>query len=140
MLHLNRRKIALSCALWAMMPQSGCTNPATIPVANLPYIRAGMTREEALALMGTPQRQETYGSTEFLIYSTDGSSNTALLNFTPIAIVDGRVTGTGRTVYDAVVQANKIGSPGRVTEPPRRISNAGDAASIGADPRSPAAE
>jgi hypothetical protein len=61
--------------------------------------------------MGPPQRQETYGATEFLIYSTDGTSNTALLNFTPVAIVDGRVTGTGRVLYDAVVEAHRSAAP-----------------------------
>lgn len=111
-LNLNARKIVLSCALWAMVPQGGCTDSATIPVANLPHIQAGMTRAEVLTMMGNPQRQETYGSTEFLIYSTDGSSNTALLNFTPIAIVDGRATGTGRVLYDAVVHAHRGGASG----------------------------
>jgi hypothetical protein len=109
--HLNARKLALWCALWAIVPQGGCTDPATIPVANLPHIHSGMARDEVLAIMGPPQRQETYGATEFLIYSTDGTSNTALLNFTPVAIVDGRVTGTGRVLYDAVVEAHKGAAP-----------------------------
>ena len=65
-----------------------------------------MTREEVIAILGEPQRQETYASTEFLIYSTDGGNTTALLHFTPIAIVDGRVTGTGRSAYDALKQAH----------------------------------
>jgi hypothetical protein len=65
-----------------------------------------MTRDEVLQIMGPPQRQEIYGSTEFLIYSTDGRSTAALLDFTPIAIVDGRVTGTGRSLYEAVVQVH----------------------------------
>jgi hypothetical protein len=55
--------------------------------------------------MGPPQRREEYGETEFLIYSADGTSSTALLDFTPIAIVNGRVTGTSRSLYDVVVQA-----------------------------------
>jgi hypothetical protein len=95
-----------------MLPQGGCTDPMTIPVAGLSQIRAGMTRQEVLDIMGPPQRQETYASTEFLIYSSDGASNTALLNFTPVAIVDGRVTGTGRVLYDAVVHASRGGAPG----------------------------
>ena len=33
-------------------------------------------------------------------------STTALLDFIPIAVADGRVTGTGRKLYDAVVQAH----------------------------------
>jgi outer membrane protein assembly factor BamE (lipoprotein component of BamABCDE complex) len=85
---------------------SGCANPATMRTSNLESVRAGMTRDQILEIMGPPQRQETYGSTEFWIYSTDGTSNTALLDFTPIAIVEGRVTGAGRKLYDAVVQAH----------------------------------
>jgi hypothetical protein len=65
-----------------------------------------MTRDQVLELLGPPQRQEMHGLTEFLIYSTDGKSATALLDFMPIAIVDGRVTGTGRSLYEAVVQAH----------------------------------
>jgi hypothetical protein len=72
-----------------------------------------MTRDEVLQIMGPPQRQEIYGATEFLIYSTDGRSTTALLDFTPIAIVDGRVTGKGRSLYEAVVQANSKGRRNR---------------------------
>ena len=95
-----------------MLPQGGCLDPAAIPIANLSKIRPGMTREEVIATLGDPQRQEMYASTEFLIYSTDGTSNTALLNFTPVAIVDGHVTGTSRVLYDAVVRASQSGLHG----------------------------
>jgi len=103
--HLSARLIVLTCALWGAL-QSGCTNPATIPVANLTQIHPGMTRQEVLAAMGPPERQEIYGTTEFLIYSADGNTDKAQSNFIPVAIVDGRVTGTGRAFYDAIVQAN----------------------------------
>jgi hypothetical protein len=108
----SARRVALWCALWAILPQGGCTDPMAMPVAGLSQIRTGMTRQEVLAILGPPQRQETYAATEFLIYSSDGTSNTALLNFTPVAIVDGRVTGTSRVLYDAVVQASRGGAPG----------------------------
>jgi hypothetical protein len=71
-----------------------------------------MTRQEVLAAMGPPQRQEIYGTTEFLIYSADTSAENAQANFIPVAIVDGRVTGTGRAFYDAIVQANTPGPHG----------------------------
>jgi hypothetical protein len=93
-------------ALWGTMFLSGCADSAGLPAVKLSAVQAGMTRDEVLAVLGPPQRQEAYGSTEFLIYSNDGVSTTALLNFTPIAIVDGRVTGVGRTMYEAVVQAH----------------------------------
>jgi hypothetical protein len=89
-----------------MMTYGGCADLAGMRTGSLASVRAGMTREEVIAILGAPQRQETYASTEFLIYSTDGASTTALLDFTPIAIVDGRVTGTGRSLYDAVKQVH----------------------------------
>jgi hypothetical protein len=100
------RGAALFVGLLALMLLAGCAKSAGEAAAKLADVRAGMTREEVLATLGTPQRQERYGLTEFLIYSTDGSSTTALLDFTPIAIVEGRVTGTGRKLYDAVVEAH----------------------------------
>jgi hypothetical protein len=99
--------------LFAFVVTNGCTNPGTMQGTRLDSIRAGMTREDVLDILGPPQRQEIYGPTEFLIYSTDGTSSTALLDFTPIAIVDGRVTGKGRTLYEAVVQAHSKQRTGR---------------------------
>jgi hypothetical protein len=68
-------------------------------------VEVGMSESQVLALMGQPQRRESQGGTEFLIYATDDRSTTVLLNFIPIAVVDGRVTGIGRHVYDHVVRA-----------------------------------
>ena len=96
---------ALICTVILIL-LTGCTNPSSMQAARLDSVRPGMTRDEVLEIMGPPQRQEIHGSTEFLIYSTDGRSTTALLDFIPIAIVDGRVTGTGRSLYEAVVQAH----------------------------------
>lgn len=94
------------CGGLLLLFASGCTNLTTVQAEKLDSVRVGMTRDELLALMGSPQRQEIHGSTEFWIYSSDGSSPTALLDFAPIAIVNGRVTGTGRSLYDAVVKAH----------------------------------
>ena len=107
---LSTRLIVLTCALCGAL-QSGCTDPGANSLANLTQIHPGqihpgMTRQEVLAAMGPPQRQEIYGTTEFLIYSADGSTDIAQANFIPVAIVDGRVTGTGRAFYEAIVQAN----------------------------------
>jgi outer membrane protein assembly factor BamE (lipoprotein component of BamABCDE complex) len=113
---LSARLIVLTCALCGVL-QSGCTDPAANPVANLTQINPGqihpgMTRQEVLAALGPPQRQEIYGTTEFLIYSTDGNTDSAQSNFLPVAIVDGRVTGTGRAFYEAIVQASNRGGQG----------------------------
>ena len=94
-----RMCIGLSFAI-----QGGCAEPAAIQSEKLDAVRVGMVRQEVLEILGPPQRQEIYGETEFLIYSTDGTSHTALIGFTPIAIVDGRVTGTGRSLYAVVVE------------------------------------
>lgn len=82
-----------------------CADPSAEWMTNLSNVKVDMTREEVIAIMGPPQRHELHGSTEFLIYATDGKSTTALLDFTPVAIVDGRVTGIGRGLYEAVVRA-----------------------------------
>jgi hypothetical protein len=105
---MSRYAFMLLCSFLfvPMLVQGGCTNPASTQATRLESVRAGMTRQEVLEIMGPPQRQEVYGSTEFLIYASDGMSTTALLDFTPIALVDGRVTGTGHKLYDAVVQAH----------------------------------
>ena len=94
---------ALICTVILIL-LTGCTNPSSMQATRLDSIRPGMTRDEVLEIMGPPQRQEIHGSTEFLIYSTDGRSTIALLDFIPSAIVDGGVTGTGRSLYEAVVQ------------------------------------
>jgi hypothetical protein len=65
----------------------------------------GMTESQVLAIMGEPQRREIHGGTQFLIYATDRRSEEALIDFIPIAIVDGRVTGIGRQVYDHVIRS-----------------------------------
>ena len=85
---------------------SGCSGkPGDKAAAGLMNVEVGMSETQVLALMGQPQRRESHGGTEFLIYATDDRSTTALLNFIPIAMVDGRVTGIGRHVYDHVVRA-----------------------------------
>ena len=64
-----------------------------------------MTESRVLAIMGQPQRRESHGATEFLIYATENDNKAALINFIPIAMVDKRVTGIGRHVYDHVVRS-----------------------------------
>ena len=64
-------------------------------------VKIGMSRDEVVALMGQPQKRETYGKTEFLIYQTNEAGN-----FTPIGIVDGKVVGWGRNYYDNAAYSN----------------------------------
>jgi hypothetical protein len=111
--NMRLRSLTLLYGLLALLLQSGCTSSANVQAAKLESVRAGMTRDEVLEIIGPPQRQEIYGPTEFLIYSSDGTSTTALLDFIPIALVDGRVTGTGRSLYEAVVRAHSKYPPPR---------------------------
>jgi Protein of unknown function (DUF3192) len=63
-------------------------------------LRVGMTRDEVIATMGKPQIREAYGKTEFLIYRTDLPVGTQTVDFTPVALANGKVTGWGRNIYD----------------------------------------
>jgi hypothetical protein len=85
---------------------SGCSGSSNSNVrAGLMDVEVGMTESQVLAIMGQPQRRESHGATEFLIYATENDNKTALINFIPIATVDKRVTGIGRHVYDHVVRS-----------------------------------
>jgi outer membrane protein assembly factor BamE (lipoprotein component of BamABCDE complex) len=68
-------------------------------------LQVGMSRDEVLSLMGQPQRREAYGSNEFLIYRTDYRGGNESADFTPVAIVNGKVVGWGRNYYDNVARS-----------------------------------
>lgn len=90
--------LALAASAWLL---SGC-GVYTVNKNNsgLMNLQVGMDRSEVLAAMGQPQRREAYGNTEFLIYRTGFESNSENGNFTPVAIIDGKVAGWGRNYYD----------------------------------------
>ena len=91
-------------ALFILSQATGCAETANNdPGARLMDVEVGMSQNQVVAILGEPQRRETYGGTEFLIYPT-GSEGSAL-NFMPVAVVGGRVTGIGRNVYDNVVRS-----------------------------------
>jgi hypothetical protein len=100
----NLRNAAVWLALLIMCHATGCAETGSNdPVTRLTDVEVGMSQTQVVSILGEPQRRETYGGTEFLIYPTgsDGSAS----NFVPIAIVGGRVTGIGRNVYDNVVRS-----------------------------------
>jgi len=76
-------------------------------------LQVGMSRDEVITTMGKPQIRESYGKTEFLIYRTDFPASSGTADFTPVAVVNGKVTGWGRDFYDETrkkrvqVSANK---------------------------------
>jgi hypothetical protein len=78
------------CAQW----QSG------VNAFNTMRLQVGMTRDDVIATMGKPQIREAYGRTEFLIYRTDLPVSNGNADFTPVALVGGKVTGWGRDLYD----------------------------------------
>jgi hypothetical protein len=72
---------------------------------NILKLQVGMSRDEVMAIMGRPDKREAYGKTEFLIYRTDFQYGAEKGDFTPIAFVDGRVTGWGRNYYDDALRS-----------------------------------
>ena len=99
---------SLSAAVWfalvVMSLLTGCAETfGDNAGARLTEVEVGMTQSQVVSILGEPQRRETYGGTEFLIYPTGSISGAP--NFMPIAVVGGRVTGIGRTVYDNVVRS-----------------------------------
>jgi hypothetical protein len=94
----------MRCAVvWITLLMAGCATTsggAPDASANIGNVEIGMTQEQLLSILGQPKLRESYGATEFLIYDV-GSSGM------PIAIVNGRVTGIGRNVYDLVRSASR---------------------------------
>ncbi len=68
-------------------------------------LEVGMSRDRLVSLMGTPARRENYGSMQFYIYETNYLALSESGQFTPVAVVDGKVAGWGRDYYDAAVEA-----------------------------------
>jgi len=98
------RGTAVWLALLVMSQLIGCSGTGSKDLGTkLMEVEVGMTQTQVLSILGEPQRRETYGGTEFLIYPT--SSNGSALDVVPIAVVDGRVTGIGRNIYDNVVRS-----------------------------------
>ena len=68
-------------------------------------LEVGMSRDRLVSLMGKPAKRENYGSTQFYIYETNYLALRESGQFTPVAVVDGKVAGWGRDYYDAAVEA-----------------------------------
>jgi SmpA/OmlA family protein len=99
----NLRNAAVWFALLVMSEGTGCAETNSNSAgARLMDVEVGMTQNQVVSILGEPERRETYGGTEFLIYPASSSSPQ---NFMPIAVVGGRVTGIGRNVYDNVVRS-----------------------------------
>jgi Protein of unknown function (DUF3192) len=95
---------------------SGCWQVQSgVNAFNTIRLHEGMTRDDVIATMGKPQIRETYGKTEFLIYRTDFPIGTERADFTPVGLVNGKVTGWGRQYYAETrlkrVEANAKSKP-----------------------------
>jgi len=66
----------------------------------LMQLNVGMSRNEVLSILGTPDKREVYGEMEFLIYVTDYRAYYEKERTTPILIKSGKVAGWGRNYYD----------------------------------------
>jgi hypothetical protein len=79
----------------------GCAQlKSGVNAINTIMLQVGMTRDEVVATMGKPQIREAYGRTEILIYRTDLLIGPQTVDFTPVVLVNGKVTGWGREIYD----------------------------------------
>jgi hypothetical protein len=96
-----RRYWPIGTIVVAVSVLAGCAQlQSGVNAFNTMRLQVGMTRDDVIATMGKPQIREAYGRTEFLIYRTDLPVSTGQADFTPVALVSGKVTGWGRDLYD----------------------------------------
>ncbi len=96
-----RRYWPIGTIIVAVSVLAGCAQlQSGVNAFNTMRLQVGMTRDEVIATMGKPQIREAYGRTEFLIYRTDLPVSAGKADFTPVALVGGKVTGWGRDLYD----------------------------------------
>jgi hypothetical protein len=71
-------------------------------------IQVGMDRRAVIQQLGTPQRTEKYGGTEFLFYNPPWQMALGAVGRLPIAVTDDKVVGFGKSYYeDFLKNANK---------------------------------
>lgn len=96
-----RRYWPIGTIVVAVSVLAGCADlQSSVNAFNTMRLQVGMTRGDVIATMGKPQIREAYGKTEFLIYRTDLPVSSGKADFTPVALVSGKVTGWGRDFYD----------------------------------------
>lgn len=71
-------------------------------------IKVGMSRADVIRRLGQPRGTEVVGEVEFLFYPTSWPFTLMASQHDPVAIVDGKVAGFGRTFYE-----NAVSSPAR---------------------------
>jgi len=101
------RLFVLLAAL-ALLPGCGIYSSVRASMRNddLMKLQVGMSRGDVIRVMGEPQKREMYGNEEYLLYKTANEDFVGeSVNYTPVAILDGRVVGWGRNYYDNAVRS-----------------------------------
>jgi outer membrane protein assembly factor BamE (lipoprotein component of BamABCDE complex) len=93
------------CLVLVLSLAVACSTQEHYRTKGLMKLQLGMSKEEVLSIMGTPQRQESYGDTEVLFYTTDEFSDRKETD-TPLTITRGRLVGWGHLDYERVVRAH----------------------------------
>jgi hypothetical protein len=83
---------------------AGCQSGPELPMARASalvngQITIGMSRKAVDVLLGIPHHIEANGTTEFLFYNVPWMMKPGTPGSNPIAIVDGKVAGTGLIYY-----------------------------------------
>ena len=90
---------------------SSCSYPGIETRKNLMSLKLGMTKDEVINIIGLPERNEAYKTTNseelelFFYYTGNSSSVSGIANCswgacTPLLFEDGKLTGWGREIYE----------------------------------------
>jgi hypothetical protein len=105
-------RIVFSLALLASLLAVGCGTQTSYRGKGLLKLQLGMTRDEVLSVMGRPQRQEIYGDSEVLFYTT-GDVGNPTEDTTPLMLVGGQLVGLGHLDYESFLRSHKAVRDGR---------------------------
>ena len=96
---------ATLCLALVLSLAVACSTQEHYRTKSLMKLQLGMSKQEVLSIMGTPQRQESYGDTEVLFYTTDEFGDRKETD-TPLTMTRGRLVGWGHLDYERVVRAH----------------------------------
>lgn len=95
----------------------GCGSSGSIKSnrTNLLKLEIGMSKAEAISIMGTPFKNESYetkngGQMDFYMYRTDldaSESRWTDAELTPLCFIDNKLKGWGRNFYDDTIKIRK---------------------------------
>ena len=105
-----RYSLIAALLLLAVSAAQGCAQMSMLQSAKLvsSKVKVGMTRSEAIAVLGKPQSTETIGPVEFLVYTPIWYAQHLASSHSPIAILENKVVGIGKAYYDETVQGLSV--------------------------------